>query len=158
MRCPTGPWTPTGAEKRPGAGQGRKPFGRSTAIMTIKETKQMKIAACLVIIGVFANAVNRMPLPNVFIAFAYSVAIFLPIVMLFKHYRQKLDGLPKGLGYLGVGIGTVLWRVLRPYPTAETICAFMLGFLLIVLAYVYEDVKARTEGLLADASDNKTSS
>lgn len=129
--------------------------------MTTKETKQLRIAACLVIIGVFANAVNRMPMPNVFKAFAYAVAIFLPIVMLLKHYKQKLDSLPKGLGYLGVGIGTVLWRVLRPYPTAETICAFMLGFFLIIIAFVYEDEKARTagskDGLLFDGSENKSS-
>src|ERR1035437_6580544 len=114
--------------------------------MTAKESKQLKVAACLVIIYVFANAFNRMSLQNVLKAFAYAVVIFLPIMVLLNHYKQKLDNLPKGLSYLGVGVGVVLWRVLRPYPTAETTCAFILGFLLIVLAFVFYDVKTVTKG------------
>ncbi|WP_129126809.1 hypothetical protein [Geomonas oryzae] len=108
--------------------------------VTSKESKQLKIAAGLVIIGVFANAFNRMSLHNVFKAFAYAVAIFLPVMALLRHYKQKIESLPKGLSYAGLGIGMVSWRILRPYPTTETTCAFMLGFLLVALSYMYADV------------------
>ena len=118
--------------------------------MISKESTQLKIAACLVIIGVFANAFNRMPLQNVFKAFAYAVVIFLPIMVLLTHYKQKFDSLPKGLSYAGVGIGIVLWRILKPYPITETMCAFMLGFLLVALSYMYGDVETHNQGARPD--------
>lgn len=62
-------------------------------------------------------------------------------MVLLIHYKQKVDRLPKWLRYAGMGIGIVLWRMLKPYPTAETTCAFMLGFLLVALSYMYGAAK-----------------
>lgn len=113
--------------------------GRTKEIMTTKEIRQIKIAASLTIVGIVANALNRVPLQGVFIAFAYAGLIFAPFAIVLIKYKKQMDRLPKSILYLAFGLSVVLWRILRAHPIAETTCAFVVSFSLFTTAFMYDE-------------------
>lgn len=111
---PTGPWTPTGAETRPGAGQGRKPLSREIK-MNQEKGKLLTLKARLMLVATIG------------IIYGWSAPKWL------APHRHDSSSFPLFIGLQVITMGTAIILTIGRRPRKIEIAALVL----VVSVWIY---------------------
>lgn len=99
-----------------------------------------KIAATLSLIVVLLYASDKFDIKAIGKLMSYAILIAAPISVIVWKYKEKLNKIPKGVSALLMVAGMFLGRWLHSMSfAAEYVLAFVVSFLLIFVAFFFDE-------------------